>query len=158
MTGHFIIRTRSESDTDALVEIFRRSIRETASRDYRPEQIEAWARFADENTAWDERMNTRLVWVAEEQGKPIGFIQLELPDHIDLTYVHPEHQRKGVATALLAAVEEMARQNGVKLLKVEASITSQPFFAERGFETISPQIVTAHGLEFLNYRMEKWLK
>src|SRR5437764_15445949 len=158
MTRSFIIRERMESDSAALAEIFRRSIREVASRDYRPSQIEAWTRFAEENTAWDERMRNRLVWVAEEQGQPIGFIQFELPDHIDLTYVHPEHQRKGVATALLAAVEEMARQSGVKLLKVEASITSQPFFAERGFETVSPQIVTAHGLEFLNYRVEKWLK
>src|SRR5437868_14223102 len=157
MTRSLIIRERMESDSAALAEIFRRSIREVASRDYRPSQIEAWAQFAEENTAWDERMRTRLVWVAEEQGQPIGFIQFELPDHIDLTYVHPEHQRKGVATALLAAVEEFARLSGVKLLHVEASITSRPFFETCGFGVIAPQIVTARGEDFLNYRMEKWL-
>jgi putative acetyltransferase len=158
MTRAFIIRQRIEGDSAALAEIFRRSIQEVASRDYRPAQIEAWSRFADENTAWDRRLRTRLVWVAEEQGQPIGFIQLELPDHIDLIYVHPAHMRKGVATALLATVEEAARRNGINLLNVEASITSRPFFEARGFETISPQIVTARGEDFLNYRMEKWLR
>lgn len=158
MTTTFIIRERMDSDTAALAEVFQRSIREVASRDYRPAQIDAWARFAEETADWKDRMHTRLVWVAEEQGRPIGFIQFELPDHIDLTYVHPEHQRKGVATALLAKVEEAARQNGIKLLKVEASITSRPFFEARGFQTIAPQIVLARGEEFLNYRMEKWLK
>jgi putative acetyltransferase len=157
MTRHFIIRERMPSDGAAIADIFRRSVREVASRDYRPSQIEAWARFAEENAAWDERMHNRLVWVAETDGRPIGFIQFELPDHIDLTYVHPEHQRKGVATALVVAVEEFARQTGVKLLHVEASITSRPFFEACGFEVIAPQIVTARGEDFLNYRMEKWL-
>ena len=157
MSNRFVIRKRIESDSAALAEIFRRSIREVASRDYRPPQIEAWVRFAESSTAWEERMRARQVWVAADDGQPIGFIQFELPDHIDLTYVHPEHQRKGVATALLAAVEEFARLTGVKLLHVEASITSRPFFETCGFGVIAPQIVTARGEDFLNYRMEKWL-
>ena len=157
MSRVFTIRERRDSDGPALAEIFRRSVREVASRDYRPAQIEAWTKFVEETTAWDERMRDRLVWVAEEAGQPIGFIQFEAPDHIDLTYVHPEHQRKGVATALLARLELAARSHGAKLLKVEASITSRPFFEARGFATTTPQIVTARGEEFLNYRMEKSL-
>ncbi len=86
-----------------------------------------------------------------------GFIQFDPPDHIDLTYVHPAHQRQGVATALLATVEAAAQVNGVKALHLEASITSRPFFAARGFETITPQLVSVAGQEFLNYRMAKKL-
>jgi putative acetyltransferase len=158
MSGDFIIRLRRDSDTVELAEIFRRSIREVASRHYRPTQIEAWVSFAEDSADWEQRLRSFDVWVAEQDGRVIGFIQLDPPDHIDLTYVHPGHQRRGVATALLAKVEAAARENGVPALNVEASITSRPFFAARGFETITPQIVTAGGEDFLNYRMAKRLQ
>ncbi len=157
MSAKVIVRTRRESDTADLAEIFRRSVREVASRDYHPAQIDAWVRVADQNAAWSERISARQVWVAECNGRLSGFIQLDPPDHIDLTYVHPAYQRQGVATALLATVEAAARANGVKALQVEASITSRPFFAARGFETITPQLVAVGGPEFLNYRMTKRL-
>jgi putative acetyltransferase len=157
MSAAFTIRPWRESDTDALGELFRRSVREVASRDYRPAQIEAWVKAPGEHAAWAERMRDRVVYVAEDQGQSIGFIQYDPPDHIDMTYVHPEYQRRGVASALLAALEANAQRRGVTLLNVEASITSRPFFAARGYEVITPQIVTARGEDFLNYRMAKTL-
>jgi putative acetyltransferase len=102
-------------------------------------------------------MQDRTTFVAEENGRLIGFIQYEPPDHIDLTYVHPERQRMGVASALLAALEGEARNRGVTLLNVEASITSRPFFEHHGYVVLTPQIVQACGQDFLNYRMSKRL-
>jgi putative acetyltransferase len=157
MSDNLIVRSWREGDAAGLAEIFRRSVREVASRDYRPAQIAAWTSFADDRAAWKQRMDSREVWVAEQDGRPVGFIQFEPPGHIDLTYVHPGHQRRGVASALLAKVEATALENGVAGLTVEASITSRVFFTARGFETIAPQIVTARGQDFLNYRMAKRL-
>ena len=157
MTDDFIIRRWTEADTEALAEVFRRSVREIASRDYRAPQIEAWAAAPGEVSAWNERMRTRVVFVAAHDRQPIGFIQYEPPDHIDMTYVHPEWQRRGVASALLAALEAEACNRKVPFLNVEASITSRPFFAAHGYEVITPQIVTARGQDFLNYRMSKKL-
>jgi putative acetyltransferase len=157
MTAPFIVRPWLPSDTEEIADIFRRSVREVASRDYRPAQIEAWAAAPGEPAVWEDRMRNRVVFVAEEAGRLIGFLQYEPPDHIDMTYVHPERQRKGVASALLAALEEDALHRGVKLLNVEASITSRPFFEARGFLVLTPQIVTAQGQDFLNYRMAKRL-
>src|SRR3954462_4206 len=131
MTDAFIIRRWTEADTESLAEIFRRSVREVAARDYRPAQIEAWAAAPGEVSAWNERMRTRVVFVADHNRSPIGFIQYEPPDHIDMTYVHPGWQRRGVASALLAALEAEARKRDVPLLNVEASITSRPFFLAR---------------------------
>jgi GNAT superfamily N-acetyltransferase len=157
MTDDLIIRRWTEADTEALAEVFRRSVREIASRHYRPAQIEAWAAAPGDVPAWNERMHSRVVFVAEHDRQPIGFIQYEPPDHIDMTYVHPEWQRRGIASALLAALEAEARKRNVGLLNVEASITSRPFFLARGYEVITPQIVTARGQDFLNYRMSKRL-
>jgi putative acetyltransferase len=157
MNAAFTIRRWRESDTEELGELFRRSVREVSSRDYRPAQIEAWTKAPGAVETWNERMRARTTFVAEQDGRLIGFIQYDPPDHIDMTYVHPQYQRMGVASALLAAVENQAQRAGVALLNVEASITSRPFFQARGFEVIAPQIVTASGEDFLNYRMEKRL-
>ena len=105
MTVPFTIRPWAPTDTEELGEVFRRSVREVASRDYRQAQIEAWVLVPGEITAWAERMQNRTTFVAEESGRLIGFIQYEPPDHIDLIYVHPERQRMGVASALLAAYQ-----------------------------------------------------
>ena len=84
-------------------------MREVASRDYRPAQIEAWVAAPGDVEGWAARMRRRVSFVAEEDGRLIGFIQYEPPDHIDMTYVHPEAQRMGVASALLAALEAEKR-------------------------------------------------
>jgi putative acetyltransferase len=157
VTVTFTIRLGAPADTEGLGEVFRRSVREVASRDYRPAQIEAWVLAPGETTAWAERMQHRTTFVAEEDGRLIGFIQYEPPDHIDMTYVHPERQRMGVASALLAALEEDAARRGVKLLNVEASVTSRRFFEHHGYVVLTPQIVQARGQDFLNYRMSKRL-
>ncbi len=52
----FIVRPCAESDTNELGEVFRKSVREVASRDYRPAQIEAWVKAPGEIEAWTERM------------------------------------------------------------------------------------------------------
>ena len=157
MSSGFTIRPWMPSDTQELADVFRRSVREVASRDYRPAQIEAWAAAPGDIAAWEERMRDRVVFVAEEEGRLIGFIQYEPPDHVDMTYVHPERQRMGVASGLLATVEREARRRGGAILNVEASITSRRFFENRGFEVIAPQFVRARGEDFLNYRMSKRL-
>ena len=154
MTVSFTIRPWAPADTEELRDVFRRSVREVASRDYRPAQIEAWVLTTP---AWAERMQNRITFVAEEAERLIGFIQYDPPDHIDMTYVHPERQHMGVASALLAALENEARTRGVKLLNVEASITSRPFFERRGYIVLTPQIVQVRGQDFLNYRMSKRL-
>jgi putative acetyltransferase len=158
VTVSFTIRPWTPADTEELGEVFRRSVREVASKDYRQAQIEAWVQAPGEITTWSDRMQNRTTFVAEENGRLIGFIQCEPPDHIDMTYVHPERQRMGVASALLAALENQAKERGVKLLNVEASVTSRRFFEYHGYVVLTPQIVQARGQDFLNYRMSKRLR
>ena len=52
-------------------------------------------------------------------------------------------------------MEKEAVARGVTCLSTEASITAQPFFAKRGFETVAAQDVEYRGQTFRNYRMRK---
>ena len=138
-------------------EVFRESIRKTAAGDYSPEQIAAWSAHPDNGKIWAERMQSRTNYLAVCDGRIVGFVQYEPPDHVDMTYVHPNHQRRGVAHALLDALEADAIACGTKELHTEASITARPFFEACGYELVTPQIVRVRGVEFLNYRMRKVL-
>jgi len=151
------VRLAGPGDEDALIEIFRRSIREVASRDYTPEQIAVWSGFTDMIDPWRERMAARIVYVAESGGTPCGFIQYEPPDHIDMSYVHPDFQRRGVASALLSALEADAIRRGVERLRVEVSLTARAFFEAKGYMLDTPQIVHVRGMDFVNFRMWKKL-
>lgn len=151
------IRPYATSDASALAILFRASVRQIASRDYSAPQIEAWApRFIDERV-FGQRCESKSTWVAEILSRIAGFSDLESDGHVDMLYVHPDFERRGVARALLRHIEEVARAKGLRRLYVEASITARPVFEAAGFRTIVPQIVTVRGASMKNYRMEKQL-
>lgn len=151
------IRPLCLADIGGLIEIFRASVRNTARRDYSEEQVRAWAPDEIDPDTWAKRYDTRLAWVAEVDNNAVGFIELEARGHVDMMYVHPAHQRRGVATALLSQLEAAAREAGAEKLFAEASLTARPFFERRGFVLIAPQTVTVRGQAFVNFRMEKRL-
>ena len=92
------IRPYRASDLDGVVDLFLRAVRETASADYNEKQIDVWAQ-ADPDE-WALARASRPTWVAFTGGKLAGFADLEKNGLIDMMFVHPDHQRKGVATAL----------------------------------------------------------
>jgi putative acetyltransferase len=145
----------TSDDFEEAGEVFRRAIRELASRDYSPAQIAAWSAHPDDKELWAAGMATRMNFLAVNAERILGFAQYEPPDHIGMSYVRPECARKGVGRALLGALEREAERRGVRELHTEASVTAKPFFAACGFEAVLPQIVRVRGVDFLNYRMRK---
>jgi putative acetyltransferase len=132
-----------------------RAIRESAIRDYSRAQTDAWA-GVDRIDAWSA-VDDRLIWVAVADELIIGFTNLKPSGHLDGMYVHPEHEGRGVASALLNRLEDAARCQGLKKLSTEASITAKPFFERRGFEVLTAQVVEFRGEKFTNFKMEKYL-
>lgn len=152
------IRQYTASDASALTSLFHSSVREIASRDYTASQIREWAPDRIDEMRFGQKCASRPTWVAEVEGRIAGFSDLEPDGHVDMLYVHPEFQRRGVARALLKHIEEVARATALPRLYTEASITARPVFEAVGFQTIVPQAATIRGVSMMNYRMEKWLK
>ena len=151
------LRPYRPADAPALLALFRDTIRRVNSRDYSPAQIAAWASDDIDTAGWFERFTGRFVPVAEEDGRPVGFAELEPDGHIDRVYVSADHQRRGIGQLLLAAVVAEAQRVGLTRLFTEASITARSFFESQGFAVLAPQVVTCRGAEFVNYRMERVL-
>ena len=143
------IRMYEERDFPALCALFLRAVKETASADYSPRQIAAWAQVDEER--WRQKLAASRVLVAINDASPVGFITA-VDDYIDLLFVSPDYSRQGVASALL---NTLLRQLPERVYTVDASITAKPFFARHGFTVIQPQEVEARGERFLNYLMRR---
>lgn len=88
------IRDYRNDDFSALCAIFLRAIRQTASRDYSPRQIAAWAQV--DEARWRQKMRDSRVLVAVIDRQPVGFISA-IGNYIDLLFVAPERARQGIA-------------------------------------------------------------
>lgn len=151
------IRAYRNEDLDAVIAVFMSAVRVVSQRDYTRAQVMAWAPDHVDRTEWASRRASRPTWVAELAGAVIGFADLEQNGHLDMMFVHSDHQGRGVASALLREIEAEARRRKLPRLFTEASITARPFFDRRGFSVLAQQSVVRRGQTFTNFRMEKLL-
>lgn len=127
------------------------------SRDYNPEQIEAWA---PENPSWSWRdaLRKNISYVVEENGKLLGVADMTEQGFLEGLYVHKDFQGKVVATLLLEKMEEEAKLHGLNEITTEGSITARPFFEAKGFTCVQKQKKNLRGVSFINYIMKKSLR
>jgi putative acetyltransferase len=151
------IRSYRASDCDTVLDIFNRSIREVACRDYSPAQVAAWAHEDRDMAAFAAKHASRPTFIAEVDGAAAGFSDLETDGLVDFLFVHPGFQRRGVGRALLSHIEALARRQGPARLYAQVSITARPLFEACGFGVRAIQSVEHRGQTFTNYRMEKRL-
>jgi putative acetyltransferase len=149
------VRPYQTSDLDGVIELFLRSVREIAYLDYNRAQIDAWAQV--DRDEWDKARLSRPTWVALIDGKLAGFIDLQVSGLIDMLFVSPDFQRRGVATALLARVEAEAGEAELPVLHTFASITAHSFFEKCGFTLLLARNVEVRGQRFVQCVMEKVL-
>ncbi len=150
------LRRYTMDDADITLALFQRAVREVASRDYTPAQIEAWAGHIDRRV-WGNNLERQSTWVAMRENTLAGFASLNDHGHLDMLFVSPDHQRRGVARALLMTAEQAAWQRGMDRMTTEASLTALPFFKARGFEVVKAQEIERRGQVLKNFRMEKAL-
>ncbi len=150
------VRSYVPDDAEATIAIFLRAIREIASRDYTPDQVNAWAQV-ESHEGWARKRAGRPTWIATVDGSPAGFSDLEPNGYLDMMFVHPQYKGLGVASLLLKTVEAAAQDQGLPRITTEASLTARPFFEKRAFEVVATQEIQKRGQTFKNFRMEKRL-
>ena len=91
---------------------------------------------AEETHAWmrDVVFRSERVWVAEQVDRIVGYASAH-DEFLNNLYVLPEHQGRGIGTALLAEVKEHSR-DGVKLWTFEPNRAAIRFYERHGFVTV----------------------
>ncbi len=152
-----LIRDFRPGDEPALWAVFFSAVRQTASRDYSPAQVAAWAPDTPDMARWTERMREMCPFVAERDGRAIGYASLRNDGYIDHFFVAADCSRQGVGSALMRHIHEQAATLNVERLFSEVSLTARPFFERWGFVVDAEQTVVCRDVEFINFRMSKVL-
>ncbi|MEH2138703.1 GNAT family N-acetyltransferase [Nostoc sp.] len=149
------LRIYEIADTEEIMKLFFDTIHEVNIRDYTQEQVDAWAPVNMNIDVWIKGLGSKFTYVAEENGKIIGFGELEANGYIDRFYCHKDFQRKGIGKKILEQLESKAKALGVEKLFTEASITAKPFFERQSFIIVKQQEVERRGQKLINFIMEK---
>lgn len=152
-----LIRTYRNSDIPDISRLYYDTIHRINSNDYTREQLDAWAPEVPDGSFWKERFRKYSVYVAEEDGRIVGFTELSSMGHIDCFFVHYEWQRCRVGTRLMERVIATAKKNQILRLNAEVSITAVPFFLGQGFVIVRENETVRRNVKLKQFAMEKWL-
>ena len=151
------IQNYSTDFAEQIAELFYTSVHNIDNSMYNQAQRQVWAPEPIDYIAWTKRLEKKQPFIALINERLAGFIELDPDGHIDCCYTHPEYQHRGVATALYAHLETVAKSRGMNHLYVEASHVAKPFFEKHGFALIKENQIERNGVILCNFTMGKWI-
>jgi len=145
------------AEADQLGIIFFNAVREGAAGFYDAEQRQAWAPTVPSGPDWAFRLASQRTVVARNAERPVGFMTLADDGYIDLAFVAPAYQRRGVGSLLYSQMEAMAREARIERLYSQASHLVRGLFEKQGWTVVEEQRIERAGVTLTNFMMEKRL-
>jgi putative acetyltransferase len=142
MSNLFKIRHATPDDAEGIVLTHYSAVHATAKKDYPEEILNVWSRPVEAQRIATHRRKMEagksiISFVAvDDSGKVLGFGELVPPETLGAIYVAAPAGRRGVASALLKTLEGKAREVGMKVLRMDSSLTAAPFYVRHGFREL----------------------
>lgn len=149
------IREFRDGDEAFLYKIFYAAVHELASADYTAEQLHAWAPANADLEAWYSRVRKNRPYVALQDGKIVGFADLQDDGYIDQFFVSSRYPRCGIGRALMQHIDQVAAEKRLNQLASDVSLTAEPFFHCVGFEVVERRLPVRQGVALPNAFMRK---
>lgn len=150
-----LVRPLQAKDHDALLEVYRQAVLRSTAQLYTKQQQSAWVMQSESLRALLSRGKGFVSCNELDQAEAFS---LRYPsDRIALLYSHPNVQHQGRGRALLQAIEQEAENEGVSILRTEASLISRSLFEAMGWQTSWREELRIGGQHFLRFRMHKHL-
>lgn len=134
------VRDAIPEDAPAACQVMRRSIAELCGADHRndPSVLERWLsnKTPEIFQSWIRSDNSLLVAVEDDSILAVGCVTDA--GEITLKYVSPDARFCGVSGALLAALEDRARERGNRRCILKSTETARRFYLERGYSEEGP--------------------
>jgi putative acetyltransferase len=144
------IRKAKSTDNQAIRKLFYETITTINAKDYNAQQLETWASGAENKAFWKEQIEKQYFIIAENDEYLIGFASLTLDGYLDFVYVHKNHQKEGIASALFENIWIEANRINLTKIWTDASITARPFFLKKGFVIEKIYTKISRGVAFEN--------
>ena len=127
------IRLALEDDIAPALDLAWRMFLKYDSPDYGAEHTERM-RVAIEDRLKDLSIySQRLLLVAVVEGKVVGMIETYGTNRISLLFVDSEHQRKGIATAMMNKIADELKMKGYDTIVLNSSLHGLAFYKRFGF-------------------------
>lgn len=160
------LRALRSGDHAELLEVYRRAVQSCSAKLYTSQQRLAWALQAGSDDQAVEPSPQLILCLQHGRGLAscdqdgrIGAFAIRDPvDRLALLYCRPDQQRCGHGRALIEAVEEQARSEGVRQLTTEASLISQPLLEQLGWQRSWQEELMINGVLFRRFRLHKPLQ
>lgn len=148
------IRTYRSEDRNHLAKLFYNTVHSVNLRDYNQAQLDAWAPRDMDMKRWKLSLLSHYTVVAEEKGEIVGFGDIAEDGYLDRLYVHKDHQREGIGSAIVDNLEQYARGMCITRITTDASLTALKFFVKRGYRILAEQSVERRGQYLTNFKMQ----
>lgn len=146
--GSVQVRPATRADVEAVYDLHVASIRAFGPSTYDERQVTAWAEteFRGVDDHYPIREPGHHFVVATRAGEVAGFGHLAVEEgEIRAVYVHPDHVRAGVGSALLAHLEGVAYGRGLSALELTASLNAVAFYRDAGYEPVEETVHRTSG-------------
>lgn len=140
-----------------LRRVFVSSVHTLACDFYTQEQLSAWAPVVYDKQKWANKIAAMRPFVATAEGRVIGYADLQESGYIDHFFVSGDSSGRGVGSALMQHIHEVAAQRGLMQLSAHVSLSAEAFFTRHGFLVDGRQTVAVMGIPVTNSRMSKRL-
>lgn len=152
-----LIRRYARGEEAALHDVFFTAVHLVASRHYSAEQIQAWAPREFDTTLWRDKIRRIHPFVAELDGKLVGYADIQPSGHIDHFFVSGHHPHQGIGSLLMQQILSEAQALKVATMTSEVSLTAQPLFQKFGFQVAERRYPVVRGVMLANALMRRRL-
>ena len=149
------IRRYNPGEELALFEVYYSAIHLVASRDYTPEQIQAWAPKDLDSDRWKKRIRGINPFVADLNGALVGYADLQSNGYIDHFFVSGNHPSMGIGSLLMKHLLGEAARLRLSELTSDVSRTAQPFYEKFGFVVVEQRRPKLRGIVIPNALMRR---
>lgn len=150
-----VIREAVEADVPQLAALYAGSVKTLSPGAYSPEQVLAWAGFADNTDAFRQWVLGPRTLVMEDDSGILAFCGVDDAGHVASLYVRADRARQGLGTQLLQTALDRAAALGVHSFHAEASELSLPVFKRLGFSVEAIEKGACGGAVFERYLVRR---
>ncbi|HUW81677.1 MAG TPA: GNAT family N-acetyltransferase [Phycisphaerae bacterium] len=152
------VRKARVEEAQGIIDLHVDTVRRVNSRDYSPEQIDAWlGRRRVEVTEAMIRDGQYYVCV-DDAGHLLGLGNIKGNELVAL-YVSADHQGEGVGSAIVRRIEEDAFRDGISQIKTDSTVTAEGFYRRQGYVAVERKVLNiARGQTLQVVAMTKKLK
>lgn len=126
------LRAYRRNDKRNLQQLFFEVVHNIGHPGYSAGDLDRWAPVVPDRETWN-KLDEQQCYVVELNKNIVGFGSLNILGVLEWLYVHPIHQGKGIAKALVRQIERQVRKQNRQSITACATINALGFFKSIGY-------------------------